>query len=97
MADGAVQDRVFRKLVAKLNENPRGKDALVNVCGALLSVEADNAKQAIDRLMANDFETAKTLVDELDLVVHRYVVEANCSELTKSAAPSSGASLSSIG
>lgn len=76
MADNAVYDRVFRKLVAGLRQHNVN---LTPICNALLQVEVDNAKRAVNSLEEGDYGEAKELVDELDMVVSRFIREADCS------------------
>ena len=76
MVDNAVYDRVFRKLVAKLREHEVN---MVPICSSMFEVQVDNVGDAIGALNTGDYDRAKDLVDELELVLSRYIEEANCS------------------
>lgn len=75
MADNAVYDRAFRKLVTSLKEH---NVDLKPICSALFEVESDNANKAVADLDSGNYGDAKDLVDELDLVITRFLREANC-------------------
>ena len=76
MVDNAVYDRVFRKLVAKLREHEVN---MAPICSSMFEVQVDNVGDAIGALNTGDYDRAKDLVDELELVLSRYIEEANCS------------------
>jgi DNA-binding GntR family transcriptional regulator len=77
MADNAVYDRVFRKIVAKLRQHEVN---MAPICSSMLEVQIDNVSQAVAALNTGDFDTAKDLVDELELVLSRFIAEANCTQ-----------------
>ena len=77
MADNAVYDRVFRKIVAKLRQHEVNT---APICSSMLEVQIDNVSQAVAALNTGDFDTAKDLVDELELVLSRFIAEANCGQ-----------------
>jgi len=77
MADNAVYDRVFRKIVAKLRQHEVN---MASICSSMLEVQIDNVSQAVAALNTGDFDTAKDLVDELELVLSRFIAEANCTQ-----------------
>jgi len=77
MADNAVYDRVFRKIVAKLRQHEVN---MAPICSSMLEVQIDNVSQAVAALNTGDFDTAKDLVDELELVLSRFISEANCGQ-----------------
>jgi hypothetical protein len=77
MADNAVYDRVFRKIVAKLRQHEVN---MAPICSSMLEVQIDNVSQAVAALNTGDFDTAKDLVDELELVLSRFIAEANCGQ-----------------
>ncbi len=77
MADNAVYDRVFRKIVAKLRQHEVN---MAPICSSMLEVQIDNVGQAVAALNTGDFDTAKDLVDELELVLSRFIAEANCGQ-----------------
>jgi hypothetical protein len=76
VVDNAVYDRVFRKLVAKLREHEVN---MAPICSSMFEVQVDNVGDAIGALNTGDYDRAKDLVDELELVLSRYIEEANCS------------------
>ena len=76
MADNAVYDRVFRKIVAKLRQH---EVDMAPICSSMFEVQVDNVRDAIGALNTGDYDMAKDLVDELELVLSRFIEEANCS------------------
>jgi len=45
----------------------------------MFEVQVDNVRDAIGALNTGDYDMAKDLVDELELVLSRFIEEANCS------------------
>jgi hypothetical protein len=75
VADNAVYDRVFRKIVAKLRMH---EVDMAPICSSMFEVQMDNVGDAIGALNTGDYDRAKDLVDELELVLSRFIDEANC-------------------